>query len=345
MAAGTAPNIRDVAELAGVSHQTVSRVINDHPSIQPQTRARVEAAIKTLGYRPNSAARSLARMRTGRIGAIVDSPEHFGPMNTLRGVEVASRRAGYFLSSVSVNDDSVDAINQSLEFLLDQNVEGLCLIAPRLPLLEGIRRRGLQIPSVVIATDTAHLVDDNGLQASVDQELGTRMMVDYLLELGHTRIAHLSGPHDWGDARSRRATFEATLAAHGLTPAAIVEGDWSPDSGFAAGPGLIEGTGATAVFSANDQMALGLVHYLSEVGLRVPDDVSVVGFDNTPESAHMIPPLTTVRQNFEKLGEMAIGSLLARIKGARVERETLRTQPSLVVRSSAGPRPATQRSR
>lgn len=339
MVARSAPNIRDVAELAGVSHQTVSRVINDHPSIQPQTRAKVEAAIKALGYRPNSSARSLARMRTGRIGAIVDSPEHFGPMNTLRGVEVASRRAGYFLSSVSASDESVEAINQSLEFLLDQNVEGLCLIAPRLPLLEVIRRRALQIPSVVIATDTAHLVDDSGLQASVDQELGTRMVIDYLLGLGHTRIALLGGPSDWGDARSRRATFEAALAEHGLTPVAITEGDWSPDSGFASGPALVDGTGATAVFSANDQMALGLMHYLTEQGVSVPDEVSVVGFDNTPESAHMIPPLTTVGQNFEKLGEIAIGALLSRINGSKEGPKILRTQPSLIVRSSAAPPP------
>lgn len=335
-AAPDTPTIRKVAELAGVSHQTVSRVLNGHPNIRPATRARVLEVIGQVGYRPNSAARALATRRTERIGVLVDSSSEYGPNSTLRAIESAAREAGYSVTSVTVGDDRVLGPNVAVEHLLAQGIDALCVIAPRASSLDVLREATLAIPTLVVTAAS----DDHFLTASVDQELGATLAVRHLVELGHRRIAHVAGPLDWLDARGRHRAWRRELQAAGLDEPEVAVGDWSADFAYelARRPGAL--AGCTAVFAANDQMALGLIHGFAERGVVVPRDVSVVGFDDLPEAKHFLPPLTTVRQDFGELGHRSVDALLAALAGDGLDRRAI-IAPRLIVRESTSAPSAT----
>lgn len=335
------PSLRDVAKRAGVSHQTVSRVINDSPKLRPQTRERVLQAIAELDYRPSALARALAQGRSRRIGLLMESSSHFGPMSTLRGMELAARLAGYSTTIYLASPDSPHEFTQGAEFLQGQEVEGIAVIAPRVHSLESLV--GLHLPKgAVILGARSHPEGPIALRpdlprVGVDQEGGIRLALDHLLELGHTRIAHLAGPQDWLDARARSNAWRAGMQAAGLDPSAIVEGDWRAESGYAATGDILAMGGLTAVLVANDQMALGLIHGLTEAGIRVPEDISVVGFDNVPESGHYRPPLTTVHQDFEAVGRAGIAAILSEL-GEPAGPMPAVVEPHLVVRlSTAAP--------
>ncbi|WP_144720537.1 LacI family DNA-binding transcriptional regulator [Agrococcus jejuensis] len=320
------PNIRDVAALAGVSHMTVSRVINDHPSLRDDTRQRVRAAMEELDYRPNSDARALASRRTDRIGVIIDSPGQVGPANTMLGVEQAALVSGYRVSTVTVGTDGRTGARAALQHLSAQGVDGLCVIAPRASSLSMLRELDRGIPTLVVTPSP----DDGHHAVAVDQAGGARLAMEHLLGLGHRRIAHLAGPGDWLDARARLDGYRAAMEAVG-EPVEVLVGDWTADSGYALGAALDPAT--TAVFAANDQMALGLIHALADRGIDVPGDVSVVGFDDLADVAHYRPPLTTVRQDFSALGQRAIETLVAVMAGEA--RPRIATIPaSLTVRDS-----------
>ncbi len=322
------PSMHDVAARAGVSHQTVSRVLNHHPSLRPETRDRVLAAITELGYRRNLAARALVTGRTQTIGMVGPDTADIGPLSTLHAIEKAAREAG--MSTLMTSAEPARAqVLETVEFLLGRGVDALAVAAQQSEITMAIDQLNLDVPVVhLLAGD-----QDVTLAASVDQQAGVRMALGHLRDLGHERIQHISGPLTFGEARSRRATFEAFIASEGLELLPILEGDWTADSGYAAGRDVA--AEATAVLCGNDQMAFGLIHALHDRGVSVPREVSVVGFDDTAEARHSLPPLTTVSQDFAAVGRAAVGLIVARLAGSDDAAPLI--QPELLVRESTAP--------
>ena len=327
------PVMADVARLAAVSHQTVSRVLNDHPNVRAETRERVLAAIDDLGYRRNFAARALVTRQTRMLGVVSFDTTLYGPASTVYGIEQAARAAGYFVSIVSLKTITHASVREAIGFLTDQGVDGIVVVAPQRTAARALKDLPPGIPAVAVEGGRA-----GGVPAvSVDQVAGARQAVEHLLELGHETVWHVAGPSDWLEAEGRiKGWRKALMAADRLVPE-LVEGDWSPRSGYEAGRRLVELGDVTAVFVANDQMALGLLRAFTELGVSVPDQVSVVGFDDIPESEFFSPPLTTVRQDFDEVGRRCIDLLLRRIQFEGTGYERTLVPASLVVRSSTGP--------
>ena len=327
------PVMADVADLAGVSIMTVSRVLNGHPHVTAATRERVEHAVVELGYHANMAARTLAGGRSHVIGAISVQPETWGPSRTVFAIEAAAQAAGQLVSFKTAHEPSASAMREAIDELRGGNAEGIIVVARLRAAVEALRELDLPVP--LLATyPTAELP----LSVGVDQELGARLATRHLLSLGHERVIHVRGPKGWIDADDRASGWRKELRSNGATGRTI-NGDWTPRSGYEAGREIAGDDSATAVFVANDQMALGVQLALHEAGRNVPDDVSVVGFDDVPEAGFYIPPLTTVRQDFGELGRMSVEHLLAAIEGRDVQRATI--APQLVERASTGP-PARQ---
>lgn len=320
--------MQDVARLAGVSHQTVSRVLNDHASVRPETRARVQAAISQLGYRRNSAARALATNRSGTIGLLATTSNLGGPVSTLVAVAEASRAAGLYVSVVTLGVYDPASVHAALDHFLDQGVEGIITIAPVRAAVDAAASVALDRPMVIMAPPPQA---DHSAHVAIHQRQGARLAVRHLVELGHTEIAHLAGPSDWLDASERLTGWREELTAHGLAAPEPLAGDWTAASGYAAADRLP--TGVTAVFAANDLMALGLVRGVTERGGRVPEDVSVVGFDDIDAAGYVLPPLSTVRQDFAVLGRAAVGLLLQRMAGEDPPATLI--EPVLVPRTSS----------
>lgn len=321
--------IWDVARHAGVSHQTVSRVVNDLPNVSIPTRLKVEASIEALRFRPNAVARSLASKRSRTIGIITTGSFDYGPSSTLLGFIEAAREASYLLSITSMREADDASVRASVDMLLEQEVEGIAVIAAQLSALETIRSINVPVPLVVVESSGT-----SGLHSvSADQRQGAYLATKFLIDAGHTRIAHISGPADNLDAIQRERGWRDALMEAGLSSDGLLPGDWSPGSGYALGRQLALDRRWTAVFVANDEMALGALHALSDRGLRVPDDVSVVGFDDIPGAEHAIPPLTTVRPDFTQLGRSVLHSVLGLVHGDTGDDE-LRAVPELIVRAS-----------
>jgi DNA-binding LacI/PurR family transcriptional regulator len=329
---GRMPRLEDVAEVAGVSHQTVSRVINSHPNVSKATREKVEAAISQLGYRRNTAARSLVTRRSQTIGVLASELSQYGPANTLLGVEQAARNAGYFVSIAALREVGGEAISAAVSHFLDQAVDGIAVLVPHTGTLQALA--GLDIPVPVVAVGSPGSSSISG--AMVDQRAGARLAVEHLIAQGHRRIGHVAGPPDWIDGAERAEGWREALAAAGLPDDLFMEGDWSAGSGYAVGRRLATERTATALFVGNDQMALGLLRAFAEAGVRVPDDVSVVGFDDQPESGYFSPPLTTVRQDFEELGRRCMDTMLKEIEAGAPVSSTV-VAPGLVARASTAP--------
>lgn len=324
-------NIYDVAERAGVSHMTVSRVLNGHPNIRETTRERVLKAIEEMNYTRSSIARALATSKAMRIGVLVDGPLQYGPNSTVRSLEVAARAHGYAVSSFAIGDDEGQQVNAGVMELVTQGIDAICAIAPRISSLDALRQQVTGLPMLVVKEEP----DEELHTVAVDQRAGARAATRHLIDLGHRNIVHLSGPLDWYDARARAEAWRDTMLAAGLSAPTPEVADWSSDSGYEFGR-TYSFDGVTAVFASNDQMALGLIHALWERGIRVPTDISVVGFDDVPDAAHYGPPLTTVRQPFALLGESIIEELMAVIEDSGGGGRRL-VQPALVVRSSTAP--------
>lgn len=330
---GRAPNIRDVAALAGVSYQTVSRVLNDSANIKASTRERVEDAISQLGYRPNQAARALVTSRSRTIGVLsAESKSHYGPTTAINSIEQAARDAGYRLSITNINSSDYASIKGGLDYLLGQAVEALVVIAPQVRVFDVIAELSVTVPFVTLEStgrDPRHSL-------SVDQITGARLATRHLIDLGHTEILHISGPQDWIEAEARMQGFVEEINAADLRMRAPILGDWSAHFGYYAGLELLRFRDFTAVFAGNDQMALGFMHACRDMGLDVPGDISIIGFDDIPESAHYPPPLTTVRQNFAELGRRAVSHLLAELGGLQpTSHDPIPAE--LVVRASTAP--------
>ena len=326
-----APNIRDVARLAGVSYQTVSRVLNEHPSIRESTKARVLEVINEIGYRPNQAARALVTSRSRTIGVLTSQNAHYGPTTSVTAIEHAAREAGYRISVTSLASTEYPSIKAALEQLQTQAVEALVVIAPQVRVLEAIRELEITVPYVTLQN-----ADIGGRHSmSVDQVAGARMATQHLIDLGHTEIMHISGPQDWIEAEARMQGYLDAINDSDLRTRAPILGDWSSHFGYYAGLELLKFRDFTALFASNDQMALGFMHACWDSGLNIPGDISVVGFDDIPEATHFYPPLTTVRQNFTEIGRRAVSLLLTELQGGTVTFDTI--VPELVVRRSTAP--------
>lgn len=330
----------DVARLAGVSHQTVSRVLNDHPKVSEQTRLRVRAAIAELGYRPNRAARTLVTGRSQVIGVLAQSSTLYGPASMLAAFELAAAEAGFGVSVGSVRSLDRRSVTEAVNRHLDQRVAGLVVIAPVVSATEALDDMPPGVPLVTIDGDPSR----DAALATVDQEIGGHLATRALLEVGHPTVWHVSGPPDWFDSRGRVDGWRRALREAGAEVPPLVQAEWSAASGYRAGQMLSRVPEATAIFAANDHLALGILRALHERGRRVPEEVSVVGFDDVPEAAYYIPPLTTVRPDFDGVARASLELLLEQIEGARPGRAgtgSLRrtVEPTLISRSSvAAPR-------
>ncbi|MGW3118657.1 LacI family DNA-binding transcriptional regulator [Streptomyces sp. NPDC001107] len=330
------PTMADVARLAGVSHQTVSRVLGNHPNVRDETRARVLRVIEETGYRRNSSARALVTRRTRTLGVVASDTTLYGPASTLFALEEAARAEGYLVSTVTLRKLTVETLSEALDHLSEGGVEGVVAIAPQRSAVVALAELRCPFPVVVVGGGSGVEIPGVG----VDQHLGAELATGHLLAAGHRNVWHLAGPEDWQEAADRAAGWRATLEAAGAEPPMLLRGDWSPLSGYRAGQELAGwvGRGLTAVFVANDQMALGVLRALREAGVRTPQDVAVVGFDDIPESEYFAPPLTTVRQDFSTVGKRGIATLLELIEGRPpATARRIAIEPQLVVRASTFP--------
>ncbi|MBW9095742.1 LacI family DNA-binding transcriptional regulator [Microbacterium jejuense] len=319
----------DVAARAGVSGQTVSRVVNGSPRVDPDTRARVEAAMAALGYRPHRAARALRTGRTQTLGLVVSTLASVGNSRMLQAVADAAASRGYALTVVTLGADG--DVTAAFERLGDQGVDGAIVLNEATARVRGadVRAAGLRL----VVVDSPR--DDRFGVVETDHAGGAESAVRHLLGLGHPTVHHLAGPEGSFAAAERERGWRAALTGIGAPVPDLVRGDWTSASGHGAASALL-GAGATAVFAANDQMALGLLRGIGEAGREIPADVSVVGFDDVADAADYRPPLTTVHQDFDALGARAVAALVEAIEaGAPASFETVAAR--LVVRESTGP--------
>lgn len=335
--AGSRPVMDDVARLAGVSKQTVSRVLNDHPSVRAETRETVLSAMRTLGYRPSRSARSLASGRTRMVGVISFDAARYGPASILTAINTAAQEAGYLLSSIALDTAEPETVVEAVNRLSAEGADGVIAIAPQLWVGKALADTRLDTPLIVLENG----LDSDTQQVTGDSRAGARKAVEYLLGLGHRTVWHIAGPTGWTSADHRLGSWQASLEAAGAAVPTPLIGDWSADSGYELGRQLARRTDVTAVFASNDQMALGLLHALHEAGRSVPGDISVVGYDDVPEAAHFLPPLTTVRTDFAEIGTRSLRLLLDRLDGTEEPSRTRSLVPvDLVIRASSGPPPA-----
>jgi DNA-binding LacI/PurR family transcriptional regulator len=323
----------DVGRLAGVSHQTVSRVINGSRHVSPATRERVMAAMSELGYRPNSIARALATGRTRTLGVVSFDTTLYGPASTLFGIERAAHEAGYFIMVASLKALDRASVVQAIERLRVQGVDGILVIVSEEESAEALLHAPLDVPLVAVEAGP-----DRGIPVvAVDQAEGATLATRHLLDLGHKTVHHITGPLSSIESQLRAGGWRATLEAAGaLRPEPLI-GDWSARAGYHLGRRLSRDRSLTAVFVSNDQMALGLLRAMHEAGRRIPEEISVVGFDDIPESPYFTPPLTTVRQDFGEVGSRSLRVLVRTIEsvqaGERPPTGSL-VPPELVVRAS-----------
>jgi DNA-binding LacI/PurR family transcriptional regulator len=323
------PAMMDVAKLAGVSHQTVSRVLNGHPNVREQTRLRVRAAMAELDYRPNRAARALVTGRSQLIGVVAQNSTLFGPASLLAAFELAASAAGFTVSVRRVRVLDRVSIADAVEHHRDQRVAGIVVIAPTESASAALADVPADVPLVTVDGDPSRPTP----MVTVDQAGGAAAATRHLLATGHETVWHVSGPTDWFDSAGRMHGWQRALEEAGAEVPPAIAADWSAAAGYRAGQMLARMPDVTAVFAANDHLALGVLRAMSERGRRVPEDVSVVGFDDVPEAEYFIPPLTTIRPDFDAVAERALGMVLDRIAGdSGTTRLTI--APTLIERSS-----------
>jgi LacI family transcriptional regulator len=303
--------INEIARMCGVSVQTVSRVINQRPDVSPATRAAVEAAIAQVGFQPSAVARSLVQRRSYTLGVVAAGLRYFGVSQTLNGITEESEAQGYALLLKEISGTGASDLMPVIDFLLAHRVEGIVFAAPDLGEDLGSLRARLPMsapPMVFLKSEpsrafTTILIDNYG---------GARAATSHLIALGRQRVGHLSGPLGWHEARDRQQGWRDALRDGGLDSGPTEAGDWSSESGAAAIDRLLAADPAIdALFVANDQMALGAMHRLLSQGIRIPEDIAVVGFDGLDEGAFFSPSLTTIRQPLRELGQLAVREVLA----------------------------------
>jgi DNA-binding LacI/PurR family transcriptional regulator len=328
------PNIFDVAAAAGVSHQTVSRFLKGDPTVRPATRERIEQAVARLGYRPNAAARALASRRTRTIGLITVGLPLYGPSSTTHGFNHAARAAGWDVSIAALEQTGAAEVRHAVDALLGQDVQALVVVAPTPEVADAFARLALDVPLVTTVPSGI----PGAVTVGIDHRAAAASAVAHLAQLGHREIVHVAGPEEWIEARERERGWHEECDRRGLGPQEVLRGDWTAGGGAAVGRRLAAGGAPAAIFSTNDQTALGLLAAFAEAGVRVPDDVSVVGFDDIPEAAYFVPALTTVRQDFGALGERLMHRLADLLDdGPDPEPAAVTLAAELVVRASTRP--------
>ncbi|WP_228472782.1 LacI family DNA-binding transcriptional regulator [Streptomyces cyaneochromogenes] len=331
-------SMADVARVAGVSSQTVSRVSNGFPGVTEETRRQVLAAMRELGYRPNSAARALKRGEFRTLGVITFSLSTMGNIRTLEAIATSAAQQGYAVTLLPVAVPTQDEVNGAFSRLGELAVDAVIVIM-EIHLLDAAT---VSLPpgvQVVVADSDA---GDRYTVVDTDQVGGARDAVRHLLDLGHDTVWHLAGPEDSFAAQRRANAWRTTLAEAGRGAPPLVRGDWSAESGYRAGLRLADQRECTAVFAANDQMALGLLRALHERGRKVPEDISVVGFDDIAEAASFLPPLTTIHQDFAEVGRLCVEGVLSKIRRPAQDaagQGTTLVPTRLVLRSSTAPPP------
>ena len=321
-----APTLYDVALLAGVSHQTVSQVVKSGPNVKPETRRRVEEAIAQLNYTPNMAARTLASAKSHRIGALFfDRYNEVGPTRTMQAAVDHARDAGFIVDIVGFDPRSATRIDSAVELVLQAGVAGILVFAPASEVIDAVRQYDIPVPVVI---------ESIAASASIGPRMGMRIATEYLADLGHRRFVHVSGPLSWVPSQHRARQFHAVLDERKLVSVAEFEGDWSARSGYEAGLQLPLDQGITAIVVANDQMALGVLKALKQREVRVPQDISVIGFDDIAEAGYFEPALTTISNDFEGQGRMAMDALLSSIDPDRPREVESSRDPELIVRES-----------
>ncbi|MGH8825820.1 MAG: LacI family DNA-binding transcriptional regulator [Jiangellaceae bacterium] len=326
----------DVARLAGVSQKTVSRVINNAPNVSADVRDRVNAAVAALGYRRNSAARALVTQRTSVIGIVTPGTALYGPSAQLFGVERAAWQAGYSVVIVSTADSSGEEFGRAIDRIVDHGVDGVVLAAPITA--EGLVSNAFHgIPAISVGDP---VTGDFACPAVIaDQHSGVRQAIEHLLSLGHRTVWHVAGPVSWYAANARIEGWREALQHAGAHVNEPLAGDWTARAGYQAGLELAERSDVTAVMAANDQMAIGLMRAFKEKGRQIPEDVSIVGFDDEPDSEFLMVPLTTVRQDFTAITHRAVTELVHAIAGEEFNRGVTRIPVDLMIRASSGPAP------
>ena len=331
----------DVARVAGVSHMTVSRVLNEPELVRPLTRARVLAAIEQLGYRPNLAARALVTGRTQTLGVVTFDTTLYGPASTLYGIEQAATNEGYSVTVAAVSGIDRTSVHDAVSRLVSQGVDGVILVVPLMSAADAISGVAKDVPLVAVEGDPGVGIP----VVMCDQFTGAKTAAAHLLDSGHETVWHVAGPSNWMEAEGRVMGWRAALDAAKAEQPPPISGDWSAKSGYEAGAILARMPDVTAVFAANDQMALGVMRAFTERGRRIPDDVSIVGYDDIPEAAYFTPSLTTVRQDFARVGENAIRLMIEQIGSDQTDAADQASpakvviESVLVVRESTAPRP------
>lgn len=341
----TKVTIRDVAAAAGVSRQTVSRVLNNKPDVAKETRRRILEVIEGLDYRPSSLARSLTQGRSYTLGVVSYGVQYFGPSHTLVGIEHQANEIGYTLHLSLVRKPSEGSV-QILHDMLSYHVDGILWAVSEIGNNRDWTKREIcQVSVPVVFLDT-HPCPDLPV-VNIDNRRGGYLATRHLLDQGNRRVGLITGPLDWWSARQRKAGWQDAHEEAGIAvdEGLVVEGTWSAASGERGLHRLLQQCpDADAVFACNDQMALGVLKAAREMGQRVPQDLAVVGFDDVPEAPFFSPPLSTVRQDLNELGRCAVQELGRLIDAkqeevANIEPKTILLQPELIVReSSVAPR-------
>jgi LacI family transcriptional regulator len=334
--------IKQVALEAGVSTQTVSRVLNDRPDVAAATRQRVQKVIERLGYRPSSVARSLIKGRSASLAVVSYGIEFFGPSRVVSGIERKAVELGYTPLLGLLRQPEEEQIRPFIDTFLSRHVDGIIWAVPEI----GENRSWtetllpqLPVPIVLITMRSRPELSS----VSVDNYAGGLKAVSHLQQLGRKHIAHIAGPLEWWEARERQRGWQEALTVAGTPPTQrqVVSGDWSPESGEQGLIRLLERNNKIdALFVGNDQMSLGVLKVAHRLGIRVPDDLAIVGFDDIPESPYFWPPLSTIRQPLFEVGCSAVALLEELIKHGTEEGDagqprTILLQPELVVRSSS----------
>lgn len=328
--------------MAGVSTQTVSRVINERPDVSPETRKRVQEVIKALSYQPSALARSLISQRSYTFGVATAGLRHIGPSRTLSGITAAAEEAGYSILLKELPSYDTEDIRPIFQAFLSRHVDGIIWAVPEV----GENRKWVINPPADIEVPLVYITmepKDNLSVVAVDNYLGGRMAMSHLLEQGYCRIGHISGPLDWWEARQRMAAWRDALLEAGLEArdSHCVDGNWSSASGALAVEKLCDQyPDMDAIFVANDQMALSVLQFCSENGIRVPEDMGIVGFDNIAESAFFSPALTTIQQDQHYVAKVAVAQAIKIIEAGwqeldPVEPKSVILPPTLIVRQSS----------
>lgn len=333
--------IKDVAEAAGVSTQTVSRVINFRPDVSPETKERVQKVIEELGYSPNVIARSLVRGRSNTLGVVGWGLGYYGPTNILKGIEQKTNELGFSLLLSLIDDFEPSLINDITNNLLSRQVDGIIWAVPGNDRMVGqlsSRFKHVSVPIVYI--NKSKRADD--VVVALDNHLGARLATEHLLQQGYSCVGIITGPSDWWEAQRREEGWRAVMGESGMCDLERLKviGDWSAASGAVGLHDLLTTSREIdAIFASNDQMALGALQAARDLGINVPKELGIVGFDDVPESAYFFPPLTTIRQNAETIGAMAVEQM-CNIISAQQEDETYKpdviwAKPRLIVRNSS----------